>query len=222
MTSPVKSTKPGKDRCGSVVVFVPGILTWPGAARNWSGRAVTWTHINTPHKAEKVEYLSGPGASRILGQRNRVRKLARTLEFYRGFEITLVGHSNGCSVILEALRTAALVGIRAHRLVFVAPTCDEDCERNGINGLMRRGKVGRLEVLMGGRDWQARLAGSWLGRLFGYGRMGVTGPVGCVPGRSDVIRCADWGHSDWWGPGGHLRDQQFEWTMRKILRRLGP
>lgn len=222
-TKAIGTTQNGRtgDPARAVVVFVPGVLTWPGAARNWTGRAVTWTHISTPYRAEKVEYLSGPGASRLLGQRSRVQKLARTLEYYRGFDVTLVGHSNGCSVILGALKRLCPLQFRAGRVVFVAPVLDADCERNGINSLMRCGHIGRLDVFIGGRDWQAAVAGSWIGRLFGYGAMGVEGPRNCLKTRTRVTCNADWGHSDWWGDGPAVADAQFEWTMRKILLKYG-
>src|SRR5262245_26588298 len=90
-------------RKGKIIIYVCGILTWPGKHRNWTGRAVTHTMTCQPYKAEKVEYFVG-ALSRPIGESYRARKLISTLRQYEGWEIHLVAHSNGCDVVVDTLR----------------------------------------------------------------------------------------------------------------------
>jgi len=197
-----------------IYIYVNGILNFPGGAKNWVGRAVTFTHIYSTARAEKIEYLSFATLSRLLGQRNRSKKLARTLSFYEGWDIRLVGHSNGCAVILDALRYLDWPPVTA--LFFFSPACEEDCRKNGLYEYMKSGRLGMLTVFMAGKDLPLRWAASAVGRLFGYGAMGIRGPIGSIPEKTRIVRRSEWGHSDWW------TDWNFEWSMKQVLNYENP
>lgn len=185
-----------------VFIFVCGIMNFPGESDNWTGRAVTWTHAsdkvaNPCAKAEKIEYFCGP-VDRVLGQTERAAKLVKTLSFYRGWNITLVGHSNGAAVILDALAAAGWPIIKALHLISAA--CESDFTKNGLNAALLDSQVGTVTVYVGGKDMALRLAHSWAGRLLGYGTLGLAGPEyvdGGLKGRVDTRLEPAYGHSDW-------------------------
>lgn len=178
-----------------VFLFVNGILTRPGVAENWTARAVTWTHIHTPHKAEKIEYFTSVLA-RPLNNRHRAEKLATALDYYlrAGFEITIAAHSNGADVALDALKSRAWPRIKALHLI--SPANEADFDRNGLNASLDR--IAELSVWIAETDWALRLAGTLPGRLLGYGTLGRRGPVNAR--RPVQVRRAGFGHSAWFAP----------------------
>jgi len=192
-----------------VFIYVNGILTFPGRSSNWTGRAVTATHLLTQARAEKVEYLSFPTLTRLLGQRRRVNRLIRTIGFYRGWKITLVGHSNGAAVIADALKRLDWYPI--DEVILFSPACDADMERNGFAAALREKRLSRVRIYIAGKDWALRLAMSFLGKLCGYGSLGLTGPRHFVSPAVQVVEKPNWNHSEWW------TDTNFPWTMGEIL-----
>ena len=198
--------------------FINGILTFPGDARNWTGRAVTWTNTKQSQVArlksqvvvaEKVEYWAGP-IDRVFGQQARAAKLYQTLRYYRGWEIVLVGHSNGADVIIDMLREYP-DGPPIRALHLVCGATEGDFTKNGLNAALAQGRVGTVTVYCAGQDRALALAHSLPGKLLGYGTMGLTGPLNVAPGLAAHVRRVDWagfGHSDCWG------ETQFEGTMR--------
>lgn len=207
MTTPA-ARLPAQDTPPTVCLFVCGILTVPGAAGNWTGRAVTWTHLHTPHKAEKVEYYTGP-VSRIAGDTRRATKLVRTLERYlaAGWRIILAGHSNGCDVILDALQMMAWPQI--HALHLISAACEADFTRNGLNAAGRR--IGHLSIYVAEKDWALVLADTLAGRWLGYGCLGKRGPLNAT-GRSapDRVVRQPIGHGEWFSTA------RFDETLRMI------
>lgn len=197
-----------------VYIYVNGILTFPGQADNWNRRAVTWTHLHTGHVAESLEYLAGP-VSRIFGQSERAEKLIRKIEFYdrAGFEVHLVGHSNGADVIRDAL--SLMPAIRA-RVVLISAAIPADMRRNGLEELLVFGVIDHLTLLVAGNDWALRLGGLLTGRALGYGRLGLDGPQwpeqnpGVISDQCRVIQEPDFGHGSW------FCEDQFDRTMRRI------
>ncbi|WP_050028924.1 alpha/beta hydrolase [Verrucomicrobium sp. BvORR034] len=198
-----------------VVVMVNGIMTVPGNSRNWTGRGVTWTHLWSPAVsqhgcqlvAERLEYFSGPLLSRALGQKDRAQKLQRMLEFYykQDWEVTLVGHSNGCDVILDTL--AAMGWPRVRDLHLVSAACESDFAKNGLNAAGDR--IGSIHVYVADADWALWLAGSWVGKLLGYGTLGRQGPVG--HNRVVNVIHRPFGHSEWFS------DSYLDETMSRII-----
>lgn len=161
----------------SVYIFVNGILTLPGSGRNWNRRAVTWLHTRGPERAcaESLEYFAA-AILRFVGQRSRARKLATKISYYNraGFTVHLVGHSNGCDVICDALRLDE--SLRVGNIAMIAGACEEDADRNGVNAAFRRGSIrGDMTLHNGAKDWALALASLWPARLVGYGALGRRG-----------------------------------------------
>jgi len=194
-----------------IFLFVPGILTFPGFSDNWTGRGVTWTHLHTPHRAEKVEYFSGV-LTRTMFQAERAHKLARTISFYHkaGFELHGAAHSNGADVFLDALR---LFGSdprcpRLETLNLISPACHADCNKSGLNELFGQNMLGDVTVWVAEKDWALDLAATKTGWLLGFGTLGRNGPKNAT--RLIHTLSAAVGHGDW------FTDERFDLTMRRI------
>ena len=191
-----------------VILYVNGILNMPGESANWTARAVTWTHLNTRHRAEKIEYFSGV-FGRPLYNRRRAERLACVLDEYLtgGYEVTIAAHSNGACVALDALRSRAWPKIKALHLI--SPACEADFNKNGLNQSIDR--IGNLSVWIASNDWALALASTLPGRLLGYGTLGRRGPIN--ERRPVQVRRACIGHGDWFA--SDLMSQ----TMKHITQR---
>jgi hypothetical protein len=196
--SSTSSTSPKK----LVYIWVNGILTFPGDSNNWNGKAATWINIHTPHKSEKIEYFVGP-ISRAFGQKKRSEKLARTMEFYKDWDIILGGHSNGCDVILDALNVMKPTNVKALHLISAA--CEADFERNGLNNL----NINDVHVYIAGKDRALQLAASWVGHILGYGILGKIGPQNAKM-KVETFLKSEFDHTDWFSK------ENFEYTMERI------
>lgn len=205
-----------------ITIYVPGINTWPGASKNWSGRAVTFTHgfaqaSKLQWWAEKVEYYCN-AISRVFGQKDRAQKLYRTLFYYSQFtQKILVGHSNGADVILTMMQDhPAFPHIDALHLVCGAT--EADFNRNGLNTLLTQGRVGSVFVYIAGKDMALKLAHTWAAKMLGYGVLGLHGPWSVAPEIRERVTevkngpWIDYGHSDCWS------DSEFSKTMGNFLR----
>ena len=190
-----------------VFLFVNGILTRPGVSANWTARAVTWTQVNTPHKAEKIEYFTTV-LQRPLKNRSRAERLAHTLDFYlkAGYEVTIAAHSNGADVALDALKSRAWPKIKALHLISAAN--EADFNKNGLNQSLDR--IADLHVWIAEKDWALALAATPFGKLLGYGTLGRRGPVNAK--RPVNVRRAAFGHGDWFA------EDQLDHTLQFITR----
>jgi hypothetical protein len=197
-----------------ILIFVPGIVTWPGASRNWNNRAVTHTQTTTVWKAETFEYWCGP-LTRALGQKRRATQLARKLEFYAGWKITLAGHSNGCDLIVKVLQNNP--GLKVQDLHLFCAATERDFEKNGINQAMTRRAVQTVKVYLAGQDQALRFARHNFGRWLGYGVLGLLGPTNVLPQfarKVQVLAGFPWsayGHSTCW------QDERLTGTMDHIF-----
>jgi pimeloyl-ACP methyl ester carboxylesterase len=204
-----------------VFLFINGILTRPGDAEGWTDRAVTWTHLHTEARGEKFEYAAGV-LLRMLHQQARAEKFARMIAWYLNaketWEVNLVGHSNGCDIILRALRVLSY-GAEINAIHLIAPACEGDFERNGLNGLLSAGLVQRVEVYMGEQDsameW-ARLSKFSPFPFLRFGDLGRTGPIKTWMSRESLARVRTYSdpfyeHSTWFERGA-----RFEETMRMV------
>lgn len=191
-----------------VLIAVNGIQTWPGDQRDWNYRACVWTQTRTDYKAMPVEYFCGP-IGRAFGQKERARKVSDLLQAYTGHDVTLVGHSNGADVILTAL-DMALTYPHVAAIHLVSGATDADFDRNGLNEALEDGRVERVAVYCGGKDWALRLASGLVGRALGYGVLGLHGPrnvSAAAAAKLTVVTEPAFGHSTWWEP------QRFDRTM---------
>ncbi|MDB6022980.1 MAG: hypothetical protein JWQ04_2837 [Pedosphaera sp.] len=161
-----------------VYIGVNGIRCPPGDPQNWNGMMVDWIHRNTNDRAVMFEYYCDV-IWRAFFQKSRAEKLAAKIEAYAGDEIILVGHSNGTDLILKAL--ALMNWPRIEEIHLVSAACEADFKLNGLNGALKRKDIGVVHVWMSGRDSALQLANCWLGRLLGYGVLGLTGPKNVDP-----------------------------------------
>lgn len=188
----------------------------PGDTRNWNSRAVTWTHINTPHVAECVEYYT-LAIFRPWQQTRRALRLVEKIESYRfyGDDLVLVGHSNGCDVILDALDRLDF-SVKVKQVHLVCGACESNFQKNGLNNALHRKSIGEVFIYIAGKDSMLRLARSVPGKVLGFGTLGLHGAVKADPalinqGRITERRWPGYSHSECW-TGGNFHD-----TMQQIV-----
>ena len=208
-----------------VYVYINGIFTYPGSADGWTDRAVTWTHINTEHRAEKYEYMTGVLTRRIF-QNRRAEKLAKMIGFYgrADYEIVLIGHSNGCDIILRVLKMINKQHIKEIHLV--AAACEADFRKNGLRERLISKQIDNIYIYIGGKDEAMRfaeLSQKLLKRFgLGYGNLGGQDPsqiARIISEWGKVIFQPHYGHSTWWNRGPHEGyGTSFNNTMRTIMK----
>lgn len=198
-----------------IFLFVNGINTFPGDSRNWTGRAVTFVNTQTPHKAEKVEYFCGI-IGRAFGQKNRVKKLYKTLSFYRDYDIVIAAHSNGAAVLLEMLQIYP-DWPNLQEIHLICGACNADFEMSGLNTFLEAGRIKKCYVYIGGKDWVIKLANSWVAKLLGYKALGLFGAHNVsekIKNKVIEIWEGDWEN---YGHSTAFNNDNFEKTMRSII-----
>jgi hypothetical protein len=194
-----------------IYIYVPGIDTIPGASKNWSGRAVTWTHLHTPHRAEKVEYFTTP-LTRPLRDGQRARKFASTIKYYAhaGFEIHVRAHSNGCDVVLDGLRDLGWPG-NVRELHLVCGACKASFEANGLNEALFHRPGLSVHVYVAKKDVPMRMAATFLGRWLGFGTLGLKGAQEVSEEVKSRVQETTWEH---FGHSTCFTDEHFDRTMQ--------
>jgi pimeloyl-ACP methyl ester carboxylesterase len=191
-----------------VWIYVPGIFTVPGNEANWTKRAVTYTHLHGGI-AEDFEYFTD-ALGRTWGEGERAQKLAKKMRYYlyAGWELTLVGHSNGCDVILDALREL-IEQPQLRNLHLISAACNEDCVVSGLADVL----ANAITVYTGSLDVPLQLASTAIGRGLGFGALGWLGPKNVARCASpvNVVTMPDYGHNTWFEDEPH-----FELTMQMI------
>jgi hypothetical protein len=197
----------------TIYLFVNGIATWPGNFTNWNKRAVTFTHTHTEVKAEAFEYFC-TAITRPFRADERAKHFARALREYSrlGWNIVVVGHSNGCDVILTGLKRAGWPRVDAVHLVCGA--CESDFEVNGLNRALREKKIGEVFVYCAHEDWALPLAHTLPGKILGYGTLGLDGAIHIAEDVKLQVNQQWWkrfGHSTCWLP------DHFHATMKNFF-----
>ncbi len=202
-----------------VYIVVNGILTNPGDARAWTDRIVTWlhSHAHVDVQAEKFEYFAS-ALTRRLRQQRHADELAALIRNYAGRKIHLVGHSNGCDLIIRALKVTHTEIASVH---LIAAACDEDFDRNGLNEDLTCEQLGCVHVYTSPDDGVLKYLGrtsrallGWLG--LGYGLLGLVGPKFVT--RAERVWRYDrpgFGHSTWFA------EEHFVETVNLILKNSG-
>jgi len=153
-------------------------------------------------------------------QRRRARNLARLIDSYKGNEIHLVGHSNGCDLICRALKQ---INTPVETIHLIAPATDADFGKNGLNEALSMERLGKVYVYAGEDDWPMKLAyytRKVLSKIgLGYGSLGYNGPQNIadedwVERRVTFRIYCDYGHSTFFKP------QVFHTIMRTIALSL--
>lgn len=197
-----------------VFLFICGIKTVPAETDNWTGRSTTWVHKfahenNKLWWAEKIEYYSS-ALFRPFHHQKRVDKLRSTLDYYRNRNIYITAHSNGASVVLDALKQENWPQIQ--QLDLISPASKTDMAYIGP----RLGReVKKLRIWIAKQDKALKLAKSPIGKLLGYGSLGLDGIKG-IPEDiknkyiEEIIQ-ENYEHSDW------FKDENFDKTMQIII-----
>jgi len=194
-----------------VFILVNGILTRPGASDGWCDRGVTWLHLKTESRAEKFEYAAG-ALTRRLWQHQRAQAIANMVGHYHraGYQISFVGHSNGCDLIARVLELTTIPAVSAHLFAPAAESDDFDWQL-GLH-------LGHLFLYASAGDRALKLAGlsrklfGWAG--LGYGDLGRRVPADLLESpRVTLCRRDHYGHSTWFERG-----VRFEETMRLLLK----
>lgn len=204
----------GEESARVAFICVNGILTNPGDAEGWTDRAVTWLNLRTAGKAEKFEYATG-ALTRRLRQQWRAEAIARMASFYiaGGYQVVLIGHSNGCDLIGRVLSQLWPAKVRSAHL-FAAAT-----DAAAFSHALDEEQLGGLFLYGSAHDQALRVAAlsrrlfGWAG--LGYGDLGRRPEIGGLLGRSAVLSHRDdtQGHGTWFERG-----EPFERTMRLLLR----
>jgi predicted alpha/beta hydrolase family esterase len=193
-------------------IFVNGILSCPEDVQGWTDRAESWIETNTEYKATKMEYFTDV-VFRRLHQEDRVNNLKTLCERYHDHKIILVGHSNGCDIILRLIQRNLF---DFHAIHLIAGACEKDFDLNKVNNCLRDGSVGKACVYWSKYDralkkakLSTRLFG-WLG--LGYGYLGLVGPVNVDDDVSGHVESVErrFDHSQWFSP------KNFDELMNKI------
>ena len=201
-----------------IYIFVCGISNWPGSNKGWTDQAVEWANAQDL-QCDKLEYFTTP-VTRWMRQDGRIADLITKIRKYRNHPIILVAHSNGCEVACHALLQSDVMGVKCH---FISGACAADFNENGLNALLRTGKVSDVTVYRAGKDWAmffaqvSRFLLKWAG--LGYGTLGKHGPQNMatdVASKVRVVYAADYGHSTWFEP------KHFDQTMRMVCGDLKP
>ena len=197
-----------------VFIFVHGILSNPADSKVWDHRAASWVNRETPWKGDNLPYRCGV-IGRAFGQDRRIEHLAGLLTYYAGWQVVLSGHSNGCDVAVNALRESRAVVSELHLFNAATPP---DWQANGMNDVMRAGRLGKVACYCAGQDMALAIvhdnpAARWLG----YGTLGLSGPTNvaaAVAGRVQTVKDDPWdgfGHSTCWS------EANFETSMNLVV-----
>lgn len=177
-------------------ILLPGIRTNPKDWSNWSVRMASDINLKTDSKAEEFRYLALALTPKSR-QDERARYVAGLAHraFEAGYTPVLVGHSNGCEVIRQALPHLGCVVGEVH---LIAGATDADWKRGGWSTAIQEGKVGKVYVYTGSRDMVLRYVAA-AGAFLGYGRLGFTGPQNVSPGLASrvVTTISDHDHCSW-------------------------
>ena len=157
---------------------INGILTFPGSEKNWTTRANSWINRHTEDGivSDRYEYFCDI-FFRNVQQRKRANEIAAEISKYRraGYRIVLVGHSNGCALIGEALNQCGQDVYSAH---LFAPAAEESAFEEAIS----EGLVKRIHIYGSKGDqalqWANRLGfvAKWVPWTGRYGSLGLRGP----------------------------------------------
>lgn len=186
-------------------LFVNGIYADPG--RNWTDRACVWIAANTDDAADDYEYWTTALLRNLtawwLAWRFS-RMLARLIKV--GRPVTIVAHSNGATVVLDALRR--LDYPRIDRLHLLSPSCHEDGEVSGL----ARVDCELITIFRAGKDIMLRWADTDIGNTLGFDDLGLGGPKNMAHAVSEyeIVDEPDYGHSSW------FEGERFEKLMQRI------
>lgn len=184
-------------------LFEPGILNFPNDSRNWDGHACTWTNLNSDRESDRSDYFCTP-VGRAFFQQRRINRFVNLVKQYQGKRtINAITHSNGAAIVLTGLQQDGWPQIGSLHLISGA--CEASFRKNGLNLALLHGRIEKVFVYVGGKDWALRLAALRPAQWLGYGHLGLHGPQDVEPSllsdqRVKIVTMPDYGHSDWFTP----------------------
>src|ERR1035437_9228212 len=134
-----KSNKNYKATIGKkdTVISVNGIF---GAVDGWEVKYADWINANTPFSAAGYYYWTGLFLSGQSKHANELAQLIRDERKANGGKIYLIGHSNGCQLILDVLKSNTDISVDG--VFLIAASLYHDCRtgwwKNSINDLQKR------------------------------------------------------------------------------------
>lgn len=182
-------------------ILVPGIFSNTGDARNWAPVMASDINIGEEDgKGDEFRYFTN-ALDHKFKMNDRVQWIiALAVRYYAaGYDLTYVGHSDGCEMGRRVFLAGPAIWGAAH---FFAPACDADFQRNGLNGALMDGKVGKLTVHASSADAVLGILArytAWL-PFIAYGTLGCDGPNNVAAeaaSRLSVDMRHDLGHGDW-------------------------
>lgn len=211
-------------------ILINGIHTLPSDKQAWTDRMAVWLSYlcGNCQSAFRLEYFTPfLMVTRSLINRRQRKKLVNQIRSAPADAVVvLVGHSNGCDIICDALgqllneNAETLAGLPELRLVLVAGAVEHNFEKNYINSAMHVDLVSQCTVLASKNDrvlkWVARPS-RWIFFRMGYGYLGYQAAVDVkslkilFPKQVEVIIDDDQNHTSWLA-----QDKCFDETARVV------
>jgi len=183
----------------SLVVAVHGILTRQTVA-SWPDRLDAYLGET---KVIKKEYIAAPLPVWNVFMKNHLlaRGLAEEVSLFHkaGFRIHFVAHSNGCDIVLKAVKRLAKMNIATYAMLLIGSVTEPDVEKSGVAELLRQGWLQKAVAYASTRDRALRIHLKWPYRNLGVsgwvlprGHRSIPFPTSCVTRHFD-----DFGHGEY-------------------------
>jgi hypothetical protein len=199
----------------TIIFTINGIESDPSNLHGWTDDFVTSLNVNSPDwvQVEKFEYLVRVW-NRWFKQGGLAKELIAKIKYYleAGYRVVLVGHSNGCDLIVRALKEVRADSIH----LFAAAAWEKDF----VAAIEE--KMVRKIHLYGSPDDYALKTASLTGRFLkfisfgklGYGSMGLKNAL--AERYPDIVTdhsIKGYGHSTWFVKGPH-----YDYTIALLIR----
>lgn len=175
--------------------IVPGILTPVGNPGDWDYRAQLWLYSRGYGLSAGLNYYDDVLGG-VIARNSQAAMVASDLRAAasKAFlsPIVAVGHSNGCYILVDALKANA--DLRIDELHLIAAAVPSDCDASALNAIAQSGRIKKLVLYVSPVD-----EALGIGALMGYGDLGKVGPVNSSPWLQAMTRIVRDNrlHSDW-------------------------
>lgn len=182
------------------VACVPGILANVGPAGWEDAMAAAINQLGNGNVAAAVDYWTG-----VFGWANKTKTQKRLAAILSGAmgsnqtpRLACVTHSFGSVILLGAMQKYTMT-TELDEWHAIAAACPEDCEANGLNRLLREGRIGRAVFYVSWGDTVLKRLAP-LQRWRGFGQMGYHGPENLaddVKHLVTIVRDDEQDHASW-------------------------
>lgn len=199
----------------TILFVINGIESDPSNLRGWTDNFATSLNVNSPDwvQVEKFEYLVRFW-NRWFKQNGLAKELIAKIKYYleAGYRVVLVGHSNGCDLIVRALKETKVDSIH----LFAAAAWEKDFE-----AAIEAKQVRRIHLYGSPDDFALKTASFTskflkvisFGKL-GYGSMGLKNTL--AEKYPDIVKdhsIKGYGHSTWFIKGPH-----YDYTIALLIK----